>query len=162
MSDAWVGQICRRLQTELSLEAPIELRGSLTMTSIAGQEYEVNGNIAFAPMLDCSRCQKKLRWDAQRLFKAIYRRESYTGGSQKNLSKKELDFYPIEGEVIDLGNLLLEQMHLAIPEQPIRKSPDGKSCLECHADISSPLVFESGSKAAGPFSNLKQLIKVND
>jgi uncharacterized metal-binding protein YceD (DUF177 family) len=163
MKDAWVGGICRRFHEELPLDSPVELAGSLTMSSVAGTEYQVNGTVEFAPMLDCSRCQKKLLWNAKRTFKAVYRRHLNTNTKgEKNLSAQELDFYPIEGDVIDLGSLLLEQMFLAIPEQPIRKSADGKSCLECNADISSPLVFESGTKAAGPFANLKQMIKVND
>lgn len=104
------------------------LRRGIVQTDIEGT---INGCIDF----DCSRCLGEVKVLMKIPFKAAFvTPEYFTEAKEAELNTEDLDVSVLEGNEIDLTELVREQILLNLPEQ-VFCSPDCKGlCAKCGAN----------------------------
>ena len=109
--------------------------------------------------MTCSRCTDLIPWTIDRDFEVEFRPAVKEFEKESDLNTEELDYYYLdEQSCINLEELINDQVQTAFPSQLILKSEDGRSCLQCHNDITTPLVSSTAEDGArNPFSILKNI-----
>lgn len=121
---------------ELNLEdAILRLTGDVTATGdirkSAGQ-INVNGTINAPAEIDCSRCLEPILQDLTIDFAVGFvAPENFATDKEREVSPDDLDIDVLDGDQIDLKELVREQILLNLPEQ-VLCTPDCKGlCLKC-------------------------------
>ena len=118
-------------------------RGSGKEPSEAGQ-VEVEGDLNYEPLVNCSRCWDEVVCPLRVKFKVCYRqRQRKKLPKTLMLRKEDLDAYYYDGERIDLAELINERVQLALPDITVPAGTDGSSCGHCRVDLRDPLVYET-------------------
>jgi uncharacterized protein len=117
---------------ETRLKNPAHVKGNVTR-HIA--HTDVEGVISAEIELECSRCLTKIDKNFEIPFKAAYvAPENYTQAKEAELGAEELDVSVIEGNEIDLTELVREQILLNLPEQVFCSEDCKGLCEKCGAN----------------------------
>lgn len=116
---------------DFSFKAPV--KAHLDITAVF-EKVRVAGGIS-APMgLTCSRCLKPFDYDLKSDFILYFLREK-VAEREKELTPDEMEINYIEGSELDTDEILLGQIALDVPMQPLC-SPDCRGlCQKCGADL---------------------------
>lgn len=152
----------QRLYGDFPLGKDQALTGSLKVDVGTGGEVNVKGQVEFAPMVACSRCEKRIAWPLALAVEARFLPERAPETKREvTLTEAELDAYYIEMGAVDIEQVLTDAVLTELPSQLVRADESGDECLVCHADLTQPLVFGAGKKveekAKNPFEALKDL-----
>lgn len=114
------------------------LSGIINITPVSPQGVKVTGNVSMTPLLPCTRCGDSVPWAIREdQIQAFF-------ATDDSLCPSDWDFYPIsEDETISLVPLLHDTIQTQIPLRTVPVSPDGRSCLQCHADLDNSVVASS-------------------
>ena len=98
-----------------------EYHFDLTVTK-KGEFIELDGEFSGKAMPECVRCLERFETpfkDHFRLF--LYKDDdSYVGdGGENELKQDDMEFSLLQGDKIDLGEVLREQLILALPDYPL-------------------------------------------
>lgn len=99
-----------------------------------GQSIFVSGGIKAGIKVECSRCLKEFEYPYESDFASYYElgREPER---EKELKPEDMDVNFIEGDSLDTSEVLLGQIALELPMQPLCR-PDCKGlCPRCGADL---------------------------
>jgi uncharacterized metal-binding protein YceD (DUF177 family) len=125
--------------------------------------FKVSGTISFVPHIQCSLCAD---WILRDISNEFTMRAYPASMEQQNDGQHELqassitEGIPFGSDGLDLEILLNDQIQLQIPFQTVRKSKDGKSCLDCGQEISENAVYsENQPDAESPFKALSTIFK---
>lgn len=117
---------------EAQLKNPAQVKGTLTR-HIA--QTDVEGVISAEIELECSRCLQKIDKNFEIPFKAAFVvPENYTQAKEAELNAGDLDVSVIEGNEIDLTDLVREQILLSLPEQVFCSEDCKGLCEKCGAN----------------------------
>lgn len=97
----------------------------------------VNGRIISDASMVCSRCLKKFSFPLKISFNIEYIPYSHliAEDDEHELSKKELDVSFYRDDEIDIGDLVREQVLLAVPIKPLCESNCRGICFKCGTNL---------------------------
>lgn len=117
---------------EAKLKSEVQVRGVLTK-HIAQTDAE--GVIETELELECTRCLQKIDNEIEFEFSAAFvTAENYTQAKEAEINADDLDVSVIEGNEIDLAELVREQLLLNLPEQVFCKEDCKGLCEKCGAN----------------------------
>lgn len=117
---------------DIKLVSAVELKGRLLKGSIG---VTIEGEIAAAAVIECTRCLKPIEQKLQLSFKSEYvTAENFTAAKEAELQAGDLDATVYEGDAIDLAELVREQILLSIPEQIFCMENCRGLCEKCGAN----------------------------
>lgn len=117
---------------EAHLKRAAQVKGIITR-HIA--QTDVEGVISAELELECSRCLEKIEKNFEIPFKAAFvAPENYTQAKESELNADDLDISVIEGNEIDLTELVREQILLNLPEQVFCSEDCKGLCEKCGAN----------------------------
>ncbi len=119
--------------SDLKLKSDVHVTGEIEKTAA---EVIVRGSITGDSEIECSRClqpvEKKLNIDFQANFVTA---EHFSIDKENEVSVSDLDTDVLEGDRIDIKDLVREQILLNVPEQ-VFCEPDCKGlCPKCGANL---------------------------
>jgi uncharacterized metal-binding protein YceD (DUF177 family) len=138
------------------------LTGTVSLSREAAGSVVVQGSIAFAPEVSCSRCSRFIPWPLRlELSQRYLAVELKHLPREKNLSRSDLDAYYLEDGAVDLETLINDAVQTELPSTFVPEREDGAACRVCKADLSAALVYGKKETQAGapasPFAALKDL-----
>lgn len=120
------------LDDEARLNNSAQVKGSLTK-HIA--QTDVEGTIAAEIELECSRCLQKIDKNFEIPFKAAFVAPEFaTTAKEAELNAEDLDVSVLEGNKINLTELVREQILLNLPEQVFCSENCQGLCPKCGAN----------------------------
>jgi uncharacterized metal-binding protein YceD (DUF177 family) len=163
--EAWLDSIYADFAAGGDLK-PRRLTGELHLFREEGGSVRVSGQLAFTPMISCSRCAKNIPWPLALAVDVRFLPVAEDLGlREKNLSRAELEAYYLEGGLVDIGGLVNDLIQTELPARAVASTDDGKACRICLADLTTEQVFGStelggqsqARETANPFAALKSL-----
>lgn len=132
----------------LSLE-PERLGGGTVASAVAvrlggevrvhGGVYAVAGRCRAEGALACARCLEPVAWSADESFSVEYRRAPDGGGDRElGLEEDELEVSFLDGDQLDLEELAVEQVLLALPMRTLCAEDCAGLCPRCGANRNLP------------------------
>jgi uncharacterized protein len=98
-------------------------------------QIETEGEINAEIEIDCTRCLQTINQDLKFNFEAIFvTPENYTQAKEAELNAEDLDVSVIEGNEIDLAELVREQILLNLPDQTFCREDCLGLCPKCGAN----------------------------
>lgn len=117
---------------DAKLKNTVNIRGKLTK-HIA--QTDVEGEIRAKIEIECSRCLQEIEQKVEFGFEAVFvTAENYTSAKEAELTAEDLDVSIIEGNEIDLKELVREQILLNLPEQVFCTEDCKGLCPKCGAN----------------------------
>jgi uncharacterized protein len=99
-------------------------------------ETKVSGEIRVFARLECTRCLTEVEQKLEFPFEAAFvAPEHYTEAVEAELSGEDLDVSILEGNGIDLAELVREQILLNLPEQVFCRDDCRGLCPKCGANL---------------------------
>jgi DUF177 domain-containing protein len=119
-------------ERELLLAAPAEVHGRIRRK---GQEVELTGNVRTTVETPCARCLKRVSVPinadfSERFVPAV----SWGGEEQHELASEDLNVSVFDGQAIDLGELVREEIVLATAAQVLCREDCQGLCPTCGVD----------------------------
>lgn len=116
----------------------LRLHGDVTVAGDIRREagqIKVSGTITAPAEIDCTRCLEPIRKDLAIHFSVGFvAPENFAADKEREVSADDLDIDILDGDRIDLKELVREQILLNLPEQVLCK-PDCKGlCPKCGAN----------------------------
>lgn len=120
------------LESDLAkLKNTVNFKGTLTK-HIA--QTDVEGEIEMELEVECTRCLQEIEGEFNFAFEATFvAAEHYTSAKEAELNAADLDVSIIEGNEIDLKELVREQILLNLPEQVFCTEDCKGLCPKCGA-----------------------------
>jgi uncharacterized metal-binding protein YceD (DUF177 family) len=156
--EEWLAPVLSTFKGDFAGNDGLTLKGRVAVTPLVTGEIQIDGKVNLTPKLECSRCLDMIPWQMDTEFSLVYKHQSAPTVKEKMLSRQDLDQYFAEEGMIDLAEVIEEQIFLNIPQQTIKKSPDGKTCIVCNDDISESLVYGKNDEKQNPFASLKDML----
>jgi uncharacterized protein len=117
---------------EAKLKTAVKVEGKLTR-HIA--QIDVEGTIGAQLEIECARCLQKIDKDLEFAFEAAFvTPENFTEAKEAELNASDLDVSVIEGNEIDMIELVREQILLNLPEQVFCREDCKGLCDKCGAN----------------------------
>jgi uncharacterized protein len=119
---------------EFTFVQPPQARGQV---SRLGQEIRVKGRLSAELEVACDRCLEPVRVPVGQEFDLFYLPEDPLAGTggETELHGRDLDFSVYQGDEIDLDELVLEQLELALPTRLLCREECRGLCEQCGADL---------------------------
>lgn len=117
---------------EIKLKNAVDVKGTITK-HIA--QADVEGTISAEAEIECTRCLQPIEQKMEFQFEAAFvTPENYTQAKEAELGAEDLDVSLIEGNEIDLKELVREQILLNLPEQVFCREDCKGLCEKCGAN----------------------------
>ncbi len=116
---------------DFSIASPVEAHLEI---SRSGSVIDISGDVTAAVSMGCSRCLKEFSFRVSSSFRnrlVIGRVEE----REKELTREDMDEVVFEGEVLDTGEVILEQVVLEIPQKPLCRPYCNGLCPVCGTDL---------------------------
>ena len=116
----------------LNVHAPAELRMKLLKF---GRDFNVRGGLTTRLGFECSRCLEHFEVEIDVTFNNIYTQMQTISDLDFELEHVDLETSIIEGDHIDLRDLVYEQLVLQVPIKPLCRDDCKGLCPECGQDL---------------------------
>jgi len=137
---------------DFSFSSPVAARLEV---SKRGRSIFISGEIRTSVHLNCSRCLKDFDLPFDTDFASYYERGTETE-KEKELKAADMDVNFISGDSLDTTELLLGQIVLEVPMQPLCTEACKGLCPKCGADLNlGPCGCGGQDKVESKFSKLK-------
>lgn len=161
--DETVPVIREQLSDALAGEGAHRLRADLEITRTE-RTIHLEGRLALDLQLSCARCLEPFSFVEERTVRAVLLLEPPAEGDgeeEQELAPEELDESYLDGEVIDLPELLREQVLLALPAKPLCSEACKGLCPRCGADLNRE-ACTCGPEPADPRMAVLQGLKIEE
>jgi uncharacterized protein len=99
-------------------------------------QFRLAGRIQTTLELTCSRCLEPFAWPVDGVFDLRYLPHAQnTGEGEREIEEDDLSTAFYENETIDLGQLMREQFHLALPMKPLCGEACRGLCPVCGTNL---------------------------
>lgn len=112
--------------------------GPITVTLThyrAGMELFFEGELNAQMTASCARCAEDFRTPLERPFRFVLAPRAVGDGGDGSLRTEDLEFSFYDGEEIDLGPLIAEQLILALPSRALCREDCKGLCPRCGVDL---------------------------
>lgn len=117
---------------DFSFPSPVKAHLEL---SRQGRSFFISGEIKATIRMICSRCTREFDYPYDAPFSSYYERAGKSAERDSELKPADLDVNFIEGDEIDTADLLLGQIALELPMQPLCTQECKGLCPKCGADL---------------------------
>lgn len=119
---------------EFAFVAPPTVRGQVNRV---GQEMRVKGMVSARLEGACDRCVEPVELPVEQEFDLFYLPEDPLAGTggETELHGRDLDFSVYQSDEIDLDELVLEQLELALPTRLLCREDCRGLCGQCGANL---------------------------
>lgn len=125
-----------------------------------GRSFFISGEIKASIRLSCGRCTREFDYPYDAPFSSYYERAGKSAERDSELRPADLDVNFIEGDEFDTADLLLGQIALELPMQPLCNTECKGLCPKCGADLNlGDCGCGGGAGKESKFSKLKDLKK---
>ena len=101
----------------------------------SGGRLHVNGQLEAKVQVECDRCLKAVDLPVDSKFKVEYiTPEDYQAQQAVELAEEDMDFGVFDGDVIDVDELVVEELTLAVPAHVLCKDNCKGICPACGID----------------------------
>jgi DUF177 domain-containing protein len=101
----------------------------------AGMELFFEGELSAQIVAACARCAEEFSAPTARPFRFVLAPRAVGDGGEGNLKTEDLEFSFYEGEEIDLGPLIAEQLILALPSRALCREDCQGLCSRCGTNL---------------------------
>ncbi len=135
------------------------LDGHLSISKKSDAEALVTGRLQALVELPCDRCCRlvKTALSADFEYDCVVGKEDPHTGIDTECREEDCCRIYINEPVIDLGEILREQVYLALPVQVLCRQSCKGLCHQCGADLNNESCSCSSSDLSSPFAVLRQL-----
>ncbi|MBM4252388.1 MAG: DUF177 domain-containing protein [Deltaproteobacteria bacterium] len=136
------------------------LSGVLKLRVEEAGSVHVTGHLSYAPIVSCSRCDKAIAWPLACDVDVRYLPEQINDlEREKNLSRNDLDAYFLDGDEVDLEQLITDTVELALPSRFVLADAKGERCRVCAVSVADGRVYGAAddTSQSSPFAALKGL-----
>ncbi len=125
----------------------------------AGRRVNVNGRLAAKVQVECDRCLKLVDLPIASNFKLKYvTPENYQAQQAVELTEDDLDLSVFDGQVIDIDELVVEELLLAVPAHMLCNQSCKGICPVCGVDRNLVGCGCETAEVASRWSGLKELV----
>ena len=117
---------------EYHVSAPIAVNLSFYR---AGMDLFFSGKLEAQTETTCARCAEEFKGSNERTFRLVMAPKSVGMESDPGLRADDLEFSLYDGEEIDLGPLVREQLLLALPTRPLCREDCRGLCPHCGINL---------------------------
>ena len=145
---------------EQELELAHGPEGSIAISLSGPSSALVEGNMRVGVVAPCDRCCRPVRLDlsiAEFAYHCIVAEEALDDRHESECRKEDFDRLYLKEPVVDLGELMREQLFLALPSRILCRLSCQGLCSYCGADRNETICRCGGDEPASPFSVLAQL-----
>ncbi|MEE8185855.1 MAG: DUF177 domain-containing protein [Thermodesulfobacteriota bacterium] len=122
----------KRYGSGFSISSPIKAHLDIRKS---GENIDIVGHIEAEMVLKCSRCLKEYVYGVHRKIEIAVQTDFNQTTGDRELMENELDVGYIQGGEIDTTDIILEQLFLEVPIQPLC-NPDCKGlCPSCGVEL---------------------------
>ena len=117
---------------DLEQGSPLHATGSAELLEDSGGQVRIQGSLTVEMVAQCDRCLVRSRFPLSASFDLFYRPSSDIAGEEEvqiDSGEAEIGFY--EGDGLDLEDILLEQIVLALPMQRVCSESCQGICPVC-------------------------------
>ena len=126
----------------------VRLEGSVRR---AGESFHVEGRVEVRGAVRCARCMARVPWEAVERFDYELRPVSEAPVEEETeLEDDELEVAFLDEPVLDLGELAVQQVLLALPMKPLCDERCAGLCAGCGADLAAGEPCTCGAAAVDP------------
>ena len=153
--EPWLGDIYQSFLPTSAKESA-RLLAKTSIRHLSEEMFEITGSLSYTPEVPCSRCDLAIPWAIDLQFQMVILPEGQEWAEHGQ--SPEICYH--KNRQFDLEALINDQVQLAIPQQTLLPTADGKNCAICHLNIGNKKVFSSegdGADEESPFSVLKGL-----
>ena len=103
----------------------------------SGQDFHVNGALQATVAVSCDRCLRDLFIAVDEPFKLVFAPASEARGhhGEREVHEQELDFAYLDGDELDVDQLIREQLELALPSHILCRDDCRGLCPQCGTDL---------------------------
>jgi uncharacterized protein len=121
--------VLRRDDDEFRIDGPVTLLADLHKDA---QKVRLTGRVAAALELECSRCIEPFVIPVNAGFDMLFLPSSEnTGQEEREVTEDDLGVSYYQNDVIDLGEVVREQLYLALPMKPLCREDCRGLCPVC-------------------------------
>lgn len=102
-----------------------------------GKRISVEGSISAALLLRCDRCLETYSWDLSSDFRVFLSQAPFQGGPDIELSEEDLSLEFIQGNTLDVDQLVKEQIILSLPMKSLCSDSCRGLCPVCGCNLNS-------------------------
>jgi len=122
-------------ESELRLIEPVDVRGQIKRKS---GEVELRGELHTKVSVPCGRCLQEVELPIEVKFAERYAGNiSWRSEEQHELSTQDLDLALVDGEAIELDDLVKEEIRLALPGHVLCSENCKGICPSCGVDLNA-------------------------
>jgi len=119
------------------------------------KNVSIKGGIKVGVELECCRCLKKFDFPAEIEFKYILTPADDLKKDDLELTYDDLEYSYYEGDIIDLGQIVAEQIVLQVPIKPLCNDSCKGLCSVCGIKLNIEKCDHETQQIIGPFAALK-------
>lgn len=130
--------------------------------SQAGRRAHVKGRVSGGVQVECDRCLQPVELRVDSAFKLEYvTPEDYRAQQAVELTEDDLDLSTFDGGLIDLDELVIEELLLAVPDHVLCNEKCKGMCATCGADRNSADCGCESQQVDPRWAGLKELVNRN-
>ncbi|HDQ98699.1 MAG TPA: DUF177 domain-containing protein [candidate division WOR-3 bacterium] len=138
------------------LVGPLKVELDITRT---GRRFLVNGVVRFRARLACAVCGREFVGEyAEPLQTEFLGEGEVPPPDGKVLAGKEVEYLRFKDEALDLGPLVRDAVHLAVPIAPTCRPDCRGACPTCGQDLNQA-TCDCAKPTESPFAGLKKLVE---
>jgi uncharacterized protein len=119
---------------EFNVVEPISLQ--LEVQKQSTEQFRLVGQAKTTLEVECSRCAEPFRIPVDVPFDLVYLPQAENAGEgERAIGEEDLSTSYYHGDAIDLGDLLREQLYLALPMKPLCSEDCRGLCPECGTNL---------------------------
>ncbi len=151
-----VGNLFKDSADICGISTPLSLKCSYTRR---GTEIVLEASYSVQLKLNCIKCLDDFLYGQDSSFRYVFRaRPEEAEPEDQQLQGDDLDVFYYEGDNIDLGKIVREQIYINLPQYPHCKEDCPGLCVNCGVNLNKgSCKCLSDQKESSPFSVLKKL-----
>ncbi|MEA1970480.1 MAG: DUF177 domain-containing protein [Thermodesulfobacteriota bacterium] len=119
------------------------------------KNVSIKGKIKAVIELECCRCLEEFNFPAEIEFKYVLSPADDLKEDELELTYKDLEYNYYEGDVIDLGQIIVEQVVLLVPVKPLCNDSCKGLCPVCGVNLNIEKCDHKTQQINNPFAALK-------
>lgn len=147
--------------SEIELKSPIKATLKVDKT---GQRVLVKGHLETAGIISCSRCLEDFELPiAEDIFVIFSKREPLRTEEEIGIEDLSQEYY--DGEIIDLGPIIYEQLILGLPIKPLCREDCFGICSQCgqnRNDVDCDCAPETGHPGMAALGKIKNKLPTSN
>ncbi|MDO9514837.1 MAG: DUF177 domain-containing protein, partial [Syntrophales bacterium] len=119
------------------------------------KNVSIEGRIEAEGGLECCRCLERFDFPVEIEFKYVLTPAEGLEEDELELTYEDLEYGRYNGDVIDLGQLVVEQIILQVPIKPLCNDSCGGLCSTCGINLNIQKCNHNTQQEISPFAALK-------